>query len=135
MVIEAIGIRTYYSIVSEALTDSLLVWRGIEATVELSNTTNSKIVVVGGNKDQMLLIPLSDIGQQSSVPQPVPSIDPDADPLPDWSTLKDLFPGVDVSGPLLTDDSNRSDDYSDQSPEDSKFERPGQRPQGEIEGG
>ena len=59
--IEAIGIQTFYSIVANALTPQLLTWRGIEATVELSKSNNTKIVVVGGGKDQLPLILGSDI--------------------------------------------------------------------------
>ena len=58
--IEAIGLRNFYSIVQGALTDKLLTWRGIEATVQVARSPNSKIVIVGGNKDQLPLILGSD---------------------------------------------------------------------------
>lgn len=101
--IEAIGIRTFYSIVSEALTDTLLTWRGIEATVELSKSPNSKVVVVGGGADQMPLILGSDIVKQSALPLPVPPMRAgDATPLPDWDKLPSMFPettfSIDSSG-------------------------------------
>lgn len=91
--IEAIGIRNFYSIVSQALTDSLLTWRGIEATVELAKSNNAKIVVVGGNREQMPLILGSEIAQSPPGQQPVdPMAAEDAPELPDWSQLPRLFP-------------------------------------------
>jgi regulator of protease activity HflC (stomatin/prohibitin superfamily) len=54
--IKAQGLQAYYSIVNSALTPSLLTWRGIEATVEIAQSDNTKIVIVGGGRDQMPLI-------------------------------------------------------------------------------
>ncbi len=54
--IEAIGISVFYDIVRQALTPDLLTWRGIEATVQLARSSNSKIVVVGGGRDQLPII-------------------------------------------------------------------------------
>jgi regulator of protease activity HflC (stomatin/prohibitin superfamily) len=53
--IEAQGIADYQKIVSQGLNEQLLKWKGIEATEKLANSTNSKIVVIGG-KDGMPLI-------------------------------------------------------------------------------
>jgi prohibitin 1 len=53
--IEAQGIADYQKIVSQGLTEMLLKWKGIEATEKLANSSNSKIVVIGG-KDGMPLI-------------------------------------------------------------------------------
>ena len=89
--IEAIGIQTFYSIVANALTPQLLTWRGIEATVELSKSNNTKIVVVGGGKDQLPLILGSDIANQPNLPNPSP-IDPQSHPLPSLEDLPKLFP-------------------------------------------
>lgn len=44
------------NIVNSSLTDKLLKMRGIEATLELAKSPNSKIVVVGGGKDGLPLI-------------------------------------------------------------------------------
>lgn len=98
--IEAIGVRTFYSIVSEALNDTLLTWRGIEATVEIAQSPNTKIVIVGGDKNQMPLILGSDVGSLPAVPEPVPSVDPRTSRLPIWSDLPKLFPDIDVDGPV-----------------------------------
>jgi len=54
--IEAEGIEQYQNIVSRSLSDRLLQWQGIEATKELANSTNAKIVVVGGGKNGLPLI-------------------------------------------------------------------------------
>lgn len=89
--IEAIGIQTFYAIVANALTPQLLTWRGIEATVELSRSNNSKIVVVGGGKDQLPLILGSDIARQPDLPAPA-VVDPRSNPLPPFRDLPRLFP-------------------------------------------
>lgn len=54
--IEAEGIEQYQNIVSRSLSDRLLQWQGIEATKELANSTNAKIVVIGGGKNGLPLI-------------------------------------------------------------------------------
>lgn len=54
--IEAQGIADYQRIVSSGLTESLLRWKGIEATAELSKSPNSKVIVVGSGKDGLPLI-------------------------------------------------------------------------------
>jgi len=42
------GIRDFQDIVAEGISQELLRWRGIEATLELARSPNSKIVVIGG---------------------------------------------------------------------------------------
>ncbi|MFC7556725.1 prohibitin family protein [Pseudoroseomonas wenyumeiae] len=54
--IEAQGIRRFQEIVSPAISDSFLRWRGIEATVALSQSPNSKIVVIGNGGSGLPLI-------------------------------------------------------------------------------
>lgn len=54
-VIEAQGIAEFQRIVSHGISDSYLRWRGIEATLQLSQSPNSKIVVIG-NRDGMPII-------------------------------------------------------------------------------
>lgn len=94
--IEAIGIQNFYAIVGNSLTPSLLTWRGIEATVELARSSNSKIVVVGGGKDQMPLILGSDIANLPPGMQPSPSDLENRPQLPDWRELPRLFPDTAV---------------------------------------
>jgi regulator of protease activity HflC (stomatin/prohibitin superfamily) len=54
--IEAQGIKDFQDIVSEGLTDRLLKWKGIESTLELAKSTNSKVVVIGSAKDGLPII-------------------------------------------------------------------------------
>lgn len=54
--IEARGIADYQRIVSAGLTDHLLRWKGIDATLELAKSPNSKVVVVGAGKEGLPLI-------------------------------------------------------------------------------
>lgn len=54
--IEAEGIRMFQDIVAEGISDRYLKWKGIDATLELSRSPNSKIVVIGGGQDGLPLI-------------------------------------------------------------------------------
>lgn len=46
--IEAEGIRSFQEIVAPGITESYLRWRGIEATLQLAQSKNSKVIVIGG---------------------------------------------------------------------------------------
>ena len=54
--VEAEGIREFQTIVSQGISDSYLRWRGIEATLQLAQSSNSKVVIVGGGKDGLPII-------------------------------------------------------------------------------
>ena len=54
--IEAEGIRDFQQIVSQGISESYLRWRGIEATLQLSQSTNSKVVLIGSGKDGLPII-------------------------------------------------------------------------------
>jgi len=54
--IEAQGIKDFQDIVSEGISDKLLRWKGIEATLELSKSPNTKVVVIGQGEDGLPLI-------------------------------------------------------------------------------
>jgi SPFH domain / Band 7 family len=54
--IEGEGIRDFQQIVSQGISESYLRWRGIEATLQLSQSTNSKVVVIGSGKDGLPII-------------------------------------------------------------------------------
>lgn len=54
--IEAQGIKDFQDIVSDGISDKLLRWKGIEATLELAKSQNAKVVVIGQGKDGMPLI-------------------------------------------------------------------------------
>lgn len=55
-IIEAQGKADANKILSASLTDKILQDKGIEATLQLSNSTNSKIIVIGSSKDGMPII-------------------------------------------------------------------------------
>jgi regulator of protease activity HflC (stomatin/prohibitin superfamily) len=54
--IEAAGISDFQRIVSQGISDSYLRWRGVEATLQLAQSTNSKVVIIGGGKDGLPII-------------------------------------------------------------------------------
>src|SRR5215467_2645390 len=54
--IEAEGIRDFQQIVSQGISDSYLRWRGIEATLQLSQSSNAKVVIIGQGKDGLPII-------------------------------------------------------------------------------
>jgi hypothetical protein len=54
--VEAQGIKDFQHIVTEGISEKLLEWKGIEATVELARSSNSKVVVVGAGKTGLPLI-------------------------------------------------------------------------------
>jgi regulator of protease activity HflC (stomatin/prohibitin superfamily) len=87
--IEANGIAAFQQTVSQGISDSYLRWRGIEATLALSQSQNSKIVVIGGGKDGLPII-------LGNVDQPAGPLTPprkDAAPSP-----ADNVPGANVPG-------------------------------------
>ncbi len=54
--IEAKGIKEFQQIVSEGISDKLLRWKGIEATMEISKSPNAKVVIIGSGKDGLPII-------------------------------------------------------------------------------
>src|SRR5208337_3731581 len=64
--IEAEGISEFQQIVSQGISDSYLRWRGIEATLQLAQSSNSKIVIVGSGKDGLPVI----LGNAETPPAP-----------------------------------------------------------------
>ena len=46
--VEAEGIADFQRIVSQGISEQLLKWKGIEATLELAKSQNAKVVVTGG---------------------------------------------------------------------------------------
>jgi regulator of protease activity HflC (stomatin/prohibitin superfamily) len=76
--IEAEGVSEFQRIVSQGISDSYLRWRGIEASLQLAQSTNSKVVIVGSGKDGLPIIlgnvdapapPASPAGNGESVPK------------------------------------------------------------------
>jgi prohibitin 1 len=54
--IEAGGIRDFQQNVAQGISPQLLEWKGIEATESLAKSPNSKVVVIGNNKNGLPLI-------------------------------------------------------------------------------
>ncbi len=54
--VEAQGIKDFQNIVTEGISEKLLEWKGIEATIELARSNNAKVVVVGNTKTGLPLI-------------------------------------------------------------------------------
>jgi len=54
--IEAQGIRDFQQIVSQGISPALLEWKGIEATETLAKSPNTKVVVIGNQKNGLPLI-------------------------------------------------------------------------------
>jgi prohibitin 1 len=54
--VEAQGIKDFQNIVTQGISDKLLEWKGIEATIELARSQNAKVVVVGNSKTGLPLI-------------------------------------------------------------------------------
>jgi regulator of protease activity HflC (stomatin/prohibitin superfamily) len=69
--IEAEGIKTFQNIVSERLNSDLLTWLGIKATLELSRSPNSKVIVIG-NKEGLPLILNASEAASLQLSEPLP---------------------------------------------------------------
>ena len=54
--IEGAGIADFQRIVSQGISEQLLRWKGIEATLKIAESQNAKVVVVGSGKDGLPLI-------------------------------------------------------------------------------
>ena len=50
------GIREFQQTVTQGISDSYLRWRGIEATLQLAQSPNTKIVIIGSGKDGLPVI-------------------------------------------------------------------------------
>ena len=54
--VEAAGIKDFQDIVTQGISEKLLEWKGIEATMELVKSQNSKVIVVGNSRNGLPLI-------------------------------------------------------------------------------
>src|SRR5262245_13826693 len=70
--IEGEGIRDFQQTVSQGINESYLRWRGIEATLQLSQSTNAKVVIIGSGKDGLPVI----LGNVDSSAPPAGSAQP-----------------------------------------------------------
>ena len=80
--IEANGISAFQQTVSQGISESYLRWRGSEATLALAQSPNSKIVIIGSNKDGLPII-LGNVDSPSTQAQQAgPTARPPADQTP-----------------------------------------------------
>jgi prohibitin 1 len=109
--VEAEGIRSFQEIVTPAISESYLRWRGIEATLKLAQSPNSKVVVIGNSSTGLPLIldtasengATSDIGLGSPAHNaPTASLD-GARPA-EQGSLEDGQPGAESINPELSTD-------------------------------
>jgi prohibitin 1 len=54
--IEAKGIADFQRIVAAGISEQLLRWKGIEATLKIAESSNSKVVIIGSGKDGLPII-------------------------------------------------------------------------------
>jgi regulator of protease activity HflC (stomatin/prohibitin superfamily) len=83
--IEAQGLRDYNQILTTSLSDQVLLWKGIQATLELSQSPNAKVVVIGSGKQGLPLIgniPLESFANVTSLTQPVNTLGNVPEPAP-----------------------------------------------------
>jgi prohibitin 1 len=67
--IEADGVRRFQETVGPAITDSYLRWRGIEATLKLSQSPNSKVVIIGSGAGGLpIILDATDRGSGATLP-------------------------------------------------------------------
>src|SRR6185312_10334479 len=88
--IEANGIRDFQKTVSQGISDSYVRWRGIEATLQLAQSPNTKIVIIGSGKDGLPVI-LGNVDGPTTAPSPatVPAPNPAATKTPTATPLSD----------------------------------------------
>lgn len=78
--IEAGGYYDYNRIIDTSLSDKLLTWRGIQATLELAGSNNAKIVVIGSGSDGLpIILDAKDWGVSMERPDPASSDKPDVE--------------------------------------------------------
>ncbi len=54
--IEAKGIADFQTIVAAGISEQLLRWKGIEATLKIAESTNAKVIIIGSGKDGLPVI-------------------------------------------------------------------------------
>jgi regulator of protease activity HflC (stomatin/prohibitin superfamily) len=89
---EAEGIRDFQNIVTPGISENFLRWKGIEATLDLAKSNNSKVVVIGAQNGLPLILDTS-----STIPTTSPS--PGASPKPSVSPFQEpAVPKMQSSG-------------------------------------
>lgn len=70
--IEAEGIRRFQEAINGSISERYLKWKGIDATLELAKSNNSKVVVIGAPKDGLPIILGGMEGGPETAPAPPP---------------------------------------------------------------
>ncbi|HEX8619805.1 MAG TPA: prohibitin family protein [Thermoanaerobaculia bacterium] len=86
--IEAEGIRRFQATVNDTISDGYLRWKGIDATLELARSPNSKVIVIGGKDGLPVVLGGLDSGSSTgggsgrggAAANPAPIIGPPAPP-------------------------------------------------------
>jgi regulator of protease activity HflC (stomatin/prohibitin superfamily) len=104
--IEAEGIRDFQGIVTPGISENFLRWKGIEATLDLAKSDNSKVVVIGAQNGLPLILDTgSTLPLASPTPGPKPYQEP---PVPKASSLSQVRPEILVPVPVATPESSPS---------------------------
>lgn len=70
---EALGIAAYQTLVAGGLTPQFLRWKGIEATLELAKSSNTKVIVIGNSEGLPLILNAESAGAVGGGAQSPPS--------------------------------------------------------------
>jgi regulator of protease activity HflC (stomatin/prohibitin superfamily) len=119
--IEAEGIGEFQRIVSQGISDSYPRWRGIEATLALAQSSNSKVVIVGSGKDGLPII-LGNVDAAQSPPPGSPVGNGDAVPKERTTAAAPSTSSDKVPADTLTKPSEKTP--STQPPEAPRFSYP-----------
>ncbi|MBF0228047.1 MAG: prohibitin family protein [Desulfamplus sp.] len=98
---EAIGISNFQKIVTESLSPDLLKWKGIMATLELAKSSNTKVIIVGGENGLPIIF---NADSASSSPSSSDSLSLSGD--------KNVV-SLDSKDKSMYDDDNNADQYVD----------------------
>ena len=80
--IEANGVVAFQQTVSKGISDSYLRWRGIDATLQLAQSPNAKVIVIGSSKDGLPIILNADTLAPRATSLPVQAAHPRRRPAP-----------------------------------------------------
>lgn len=90
--IEGAGIRKFQQMVTDGITEGYLTWRGIQATLELATSPNSKIIVIGGGSNGLpLILNTADGKVHQSNPIPQDTLDTNGSVTPQFDQKPSLF--------------------------------------------
>lgn len=96
--IEANGIASFQQTVSQGISDSYLRWRGIEATLALAQSQNTKIIIIGSGKDGLPII----LGNADAASLPNPAEKPGAPATPPAAKTPPASPTAPGAAPQAT---------------------------------